>query len=211
MCECRGRPGGTGSDMRLRHLCLRSAVLAGSLLAGSVLAGALLAGTGPAAAGQLKPDEARRFVAGKLFAYTCFEGTQGLGRIYPDGSVIGTLQPKGRPPRFVALPAGTIRVSSSAICASVKGLVFQPCFDVDQTSPHSFRGSISGLGFAYCDFVRQNPRTRLTGSGNGGSSETTGSSGATPPRPRSLGLRPTTISAPAGTPPVQSAVARTGE
>ncbi|RAI45772.1 hypothetical protein [Rhodoplanes roseus] len=179
--------------MRVRHLSFLPVVL---VLAGSV----------PAGAGQLKPDEARRFVAGKLFAYTCFEGTQGMGRIYPDGSVVGTLQPKGRPPRFVALPAGTIKVSSSSICASVKGMMFQPCFQVDQTSPQTFRGSVSGLGFAYCDFVRQNPRTRLTGSG-GSAEGATGS--AAPARPRPLNLRPTTISAPAAAPPVQSAVIKT--
>lgn len=178
--------------MRVRQLALLPAVL-------------VLAGTVQAGAGSLKPEEARRFVAGKLFAYTCFEGTQGMGRIFPDGSVIGTLQPKGRPPRFVALPAGTIRVSSSSICASVKGLMFQPCFDVDQTSPHSFRGSVSGLGFAYCDFVRQNPRTRLTGSG--GADGTTGS--VRTPRVQPLNLRPTSIAVPAAPPPVQSAVMRT--
>jgi hypothetical protein len=185
--------------MRVRQLALLPAVL--------VLAGTVLAGTGQAGAGSLKPEEARRFVAGKLFAYTCFEGTQGMGRIFPDGSVVGTLQPKGRPPRFVALPAGTIRVSSSSICASVKGLMFQPCFEVDQTSPQSFRGSVSGLGFAYCDFVRQNPRTRLTGSG-GGSEGTTGSVRTSRPQP--LALRPTSIAVPAAAPPpVQSAVIRT--
>lgn len=179
--------------MRARHLSILPILLA-------------LAGASPAAAGQLKPDEARRFVAGKLFAYTCFEGTRGTGRIYQDGSVVGTLQIKGRAPRFVALPAGTIKVSSSSICASVKGLVFQPCFDVDQTSAHSFRGSISGLGFAYCDFVRQNPRTRLTGSGATGE-EATGTPRTSRPRP--LNLRPTTIGAPAAPPPVQSAVIKT--
>lgn len=176
--------------MRLRHLLVLPAAF-------------LVAGQTPVAAGTLKPDEARRFVAGKLFAYTCFEGTRGMGRIHPDGSVVGTLQIRGREPRFVALPAGTIKVSSSSICASVKGLMFQPCFEVDQTSAQSFRGSISGLGFAYCDFVRQNPRTRLTGSG-GTVPETTGA--VRPLRPRPLNLRPTTISGTTNPPPVQSAV-----
>lgn len=180
--------------MRLRHLLVLPAAL-------------LVAGQTPVAAGTLKPDEARRFVAGKLFAYTCFEGTRGMGRIHPDGSVVGTLQIRGREPRFVALPAGTIKVSSSSICASVKGLMFQPCFEVDQTSAQSFRGSISGLGFAYCDFVRQNPRTRLTGSGSEGNPETTGTT--RPMRPRPLNLRPTTIGGTATPPPVQSAVMKT--
>ena len=48
-----------------------------------------------------------------------------------------------------------------AICASVHGIPMQPCFNVTKTSEHSFRGAISGLGFAYCDFVRRNPRLRI--------------------------------------------------
>jgi hypothetical protein len=111
-----------------------------------------------AMAGQLRPDEARRFVAGKLFSYTCFDGTSGVGRIHADGSVIGTIQTRGSAARFVAMPQGTIQVTSGAICASLRGSMIQPCFNVEKTSSISFRGSISGLGFAYCDFVRYNPR-----------------------------------------------------
>jgi hypothetical protein len=32
----------------------------------------------PAMAGEMGADEARRFVIGKMFTYTCFEGTRGL-------------------------------------------------------------------------------------------------------------------------------------
>jgi len=39
---------------------------------------------------------------------------------------------------------------------------FQPCFAVYQTSAKSFRGSISGLSFAYCDFTRRNPRLEIS-------------------------------------------------
>jgi hypothetical protein len=53
---------------------------------------AVLAGTMPAAAEDMRADEARRFVAGKQFAYNCFEGTSGHGRIYADGSVAGYIQ-----------------------------------------------------------------------------------------------------------------------
>ena len=36
----------------------------------------------PAMAGQtMNADEARRFVAGKVFAFRCFDGTRGAGRI----------------------------------------------------------------------------------------------------------------------------------
>ena len=46
---------------------------------GAVTAGAVIA---PALAGQMmNADEARRFVAGKVFAFTCFDGTRGAGRM----------------------------------------------------------------------------------------------------------------------------------
>ncbi len=114
----------------------------------------------PAYAGDvLQPLEAKQFVAGKLFAYTCFEGTTGAGRINADGSVIGTIRIRGSGPvRHVALPPGTIKVSEMAVCAAVRGVPIQPCFDVQRNDTHSFRGSISGVGFAYCDFRRQHPR-----------------------------------------------------
>ena len=41
----------------------------------------------------------------------------------------------------------------------MRGLPFQPCFNLERTSDVSFRGSISGLGFAYCEFTRHNGRT----------------------------------------------------
>ncbi len=126
---------------------------------------ALVAALGIAAtalAEELKPEEARRFVAGKLFSYTCFEGTNGAGRIYADGSVAGTIQLGGKGPvHFVTLPSGTIRISPESICASVRGVPFQPCFNVVKTDPVSFRGSLSGFGFAYCNFSRRNPRGHL--------------------------------------------------
>lgn len=117
----------------------------------------------PVVAEELKPDEAKRFVAGKLFAYTCFDGTTGAGRIYSDGSVAGTVQIRGDGPvRHVTLPSGTIKVSSELICASVRGVPFQPCFNVVKTDPASFRGSLSGFGFAYCNFTRRgNPRPHM--------------------------------------------------
>jgi hypothetical protein len=128
---------------------------------GMILTG--LAAVLPAAAGELTPEEARHFIAGKMFSYTCFEGTTGIGRIYPDGSVSGTIRIGGNGPlRYVNLPAGTVRVSTDAVCASVRGMFFEPCFNVEKTSEASFRGSISGFGFAYCDFTRHNPRIELT-------------------------------------------------
>jgi len=47
-------------------------------------------------------------------------------------------------------------VKGEAVCATLKGLPFNPCFNLDRTGEQSFRGSVAGLGaFGYCDFVRQ--------------------------------------------------------
>ena len=54
--------------------------------------------------------------------------------------------------RLAHLPVNTIRVSSTAVCASLKGIPFEPCFNLDKTDEVSFRGSVSSMGFAYCDF-----------------------------------------------------------
>jgi hypothetical protein len=133
------------------------------MLTRSILIVAALAAAMPASAGELKPEAAKQFIAGKHFSYTCFEGTSGMGRINADGSVAGTIKLRGLgPTHFVALPAGTIRVQQDSICASVRGMWYQPCFAVYQTSDKSFRGQIAGLGFAYCDFTRRNPRLELS-------------------------------------------------
>jgi hypothetical protein len=120
-------------------------------------------GMSSAFAEDLSPEQARAFVAGKLFAYNCFDGTTGLGRIFRDGSVVGTIRPPGSPTvRFANLPPGTIKVTTTAVCAHLAGLPIQPCFRVQRLDYHSFRGSISGLGFAYCDFHQRNARAALT-------------------------------------------------
>jgi hypothetical protein len=110
----------------------------------------------PALAGEMTPEHARRFVVGKVFNYTCFEGTTGAGRIQSDGSVAGTIQIRGSGvTRRALLPAGTLQVRGEKVCASVKGMPFQPCFNLEQTSAKTFRGSVTGFGFAYCDFTHQ--------------------------------------------------------
>jgi len=124
-----------------------------------VIAAAALTVSGHAMAEQLNVDAARQFVVGKLFAFNCFEGTRGAGRIYGDGSVAGNVQFGGSGPvRYVVLPANTVRVQGESVCAAVNGIPFQPCFNLDRTDAQSFRGSIAGLGFAYCDFTRRNIR-----------------------------------------------------
>ena len=121
---------------------------------GAVTAGAVIA---PALAGQMmNADEARRFVAGKVFAFSCFDGTRGAGRVFEDGSAAGAVQFSGAGPvRHLRLPGNTLQVRGQAVCASIKGIPFEPCFNLDKKDERSFRGSVSGMGFAYCDFHHQ--------------------------------------------------------
>jgi hypothetical protein len=122
---------------------------------------ALLAAV-PAKAEELRPTEARAFIAGKQFSYSCFDGTTGNGRIYADGSVAGYIRVGGSgQQKYVVLPTGTLRPNGDRYCAAIRGIPFTPCFNLQRTSQVSFRGSISGFGFAYCDFVRHGGRGDL--------------------------------------------------
>jgi len=115
-----------------------------------------------AIAEELGPEQAKAFVVGKLFAYSCFDGTAGMGRIMADGSVVGTIRPGGRgEAKFASLPSGTIKISGNSVCAHLYGLPIEPCFTVQRIDQHSFRGSIAGSGYAYCDFYQRNPHTQL--------------------------------------------------
>src|SRR6187399_3252473 len=110
----------------------------------------------PALAGQMNADEARRFVTGKVFAFSCFDGTRGAGRVLDDLGAAGSIQFSGSGPvRNVRLPGNTLQIRGQAVCASIKGLPFEPCFNIDKRDDRSFRGSVSGMGFAYCDFRHQ--------------------------------------------------------
>jgi hypothetical protein len=110
----------------------------------------------PALAGSMNADEARRFVTGKIFAFTCFDGTRGAGRVLDDLGAAGSIQFSGSGPiRHVRLPGNTLQIRGQAVCASIKGLPFEPCFNLDKRDDRSFRGSVSGMGFAYCDFRHQ--------------------------------------------------------
>jgi hypothetical protein len=120
---------------------------------GAVTAGAVIA---PAMAGMMNAEEARRFVSGKVFAFTCFDGTRGAGRILDDMGATGAVQFSGAGPvRHLRLPGNTLQVRGQAVCASIKGIPFEPCFNLDKKDDRSFRGSVSGMGFAYCDFHHQ--------------------------------------------------------
>ena len=126
-------------------MVLRAAVVFGSLLAAT-----------PVLAEPMNADAARRFVAGKLFAFNCFEGSSGTGRIFNDGSVAGVVRMGGNGnTHFMHLPPGTLFPKDDRICSHVKGAFFNPCFELTKTSDKSFRGAISGFGFAHCEFVRR--------------------------------------------------------
>jgi hypothetical protein len=53
------------------------------------------------------------------------------------------------------LPGNTLQIRGQTVCASIKGIPFEPCFNLDKRDERSFRGSVSGMGFAYCDFRHQ--------------------------------------------------------
>lgn len=126
----------------------------------------------PAMAGEMTAEEARRFVIGKTFSYNCFEGTRGQGRVHADGSVVGSIQFQGAgKTRYAALPANTLQVKGGSVCASLRGLPIEPCFNLTKIDDHSFRGAISGLGFAYCEFTRRTVRASV---GNGDSGQPLG-------------------------------------
>ena len=57
-------------------------------LLGTIAAGAMIA---PALAGMMTAEEARKFVSGKVFAFTCFDGTRGAGRILDDMGAAGAV------------------------------------------------------------------------------------------------------------------------
>src|SRR4051794_13926105 len=123
------------------------------LVLGAVTAGAMVV---PALAGMMNADEARRFVSGKVFAFTCFDGTRGAGRILDDMGATGSIQFSGSGPiRHLRLPGNTLQVRGQSVCASLKGIPFEPCFNLVKKDERSFQGSVSGMGFAYCDFRHQ--------------------------------------------------------
>jgi hypothetical protein len=126
----------------------------------AVVAG--LASALPAMAGEMTASEARHFVVGNLFSYTCFDGTRGVARVHPDGSVEGSIQVRGTGlTRYGTMPLGTLRADGERVCASLPGSVVHPCFYLERTNANSFRGSISGLSFAYCDFTHYQERAHV--------------------------------------------------
>src|SRR3981189_4009747 len=82
----------------------------------------------PAMAGPMTADEVRKFVAGKVFAFTCFDGTRGAGRVLDDGGAAGAVQFSGSGPvRQMRLPGNTFRGLGIDVSAGLSGLPFEPC------------------------------------------------------------------------------------
>src|SRR5258707_5590516 len=72
-----------------------SSCMLARLVLGAVTASAMIV---PALAGMMNADEARRFVTGKIFAFTCFDGTRGAGRVLDDLGAAGSIQFSGSGP-----------------------------------------------------------------------------------------------------------------
>ena len=120
-----------------------------------IFAAALLFAASTAQAQTMTAEQAKEFVSGGLFSYRCFDGTHGGGRIFTDGSASGSIRVMGRgQTRYMRLPPNTLYLAGSQVCARLKGLPFEPCFNLVKTGPDSFRGSISHMSFMYCDFNR---------------------------------------------------------
>ena len=124
----------------------------------AVLCASALAATS-AVAEELGPREAWAFMLGKPFTLTCADGTVGEGRLHPDGSVLGKIRPHGQGDmRAGTLPAGTVRVSDTGLCAYFPGLPIPPCLNVRKIDRHRFHASLSILGFSYCEIDSLNAR-----------------------------------------------------
>lgn len=118
-------------------------------------AGIAFFGMGAAQAQSLNPDQAKAFVVGRTFTFTCFEGTTGAGRIFSDGSVAGTITMRSQgQTRFVRLPPNSVRVRGENVCGFVEGMTFEPCFEVVKTSASTFRGNLAGVETMWCEFTR---------------------------------------------------------
>jgi hypothetical protein len=121
----------------------------------TILAAIFLFAVSSAQAQTMSAEQAKDFVAGGLFSYRCFDGTYGAGKIFTDGSAVGSIRVTGRgSTRYMQLPTNTLYLVGSQVCAHLKGLPFEPCFNLVKTGPDSFRGSLSHMSFMYCDFNR---------------------------------------------------------
>src|SRR5262249_53888756 len=90
--------------------------------------------TAPAMAQAMSNEALERFVIGKYFAFSCFEGSRGVGRIENDGSITGTLLVSGAgPTRPIQLPPGTLEVKDVAVCITLQSSKSEQCFNLNRT------------------------------------------------------------------------------
>ncbi len=113
-----------------------------------------------AVAQELGPGEAWAFMLGKPFALTCSDGTLGEGHLLSDGSVVGKIRVGSQGEmRAGTLPAGTVRVTDTGLCAYFQGLPFPPCLNVRKIDRRRFHASMSIMGFSYCQIDSLAPRS----------------------------------------------------
>jgi hypothetical protein len=127
------------------------------------LIAALSLASAPAVAQEtMTADMAREFVVGRYFTYHCFDGTYGSGRIETDGGAAGTIRVTGKgTSHYLRLPTNTLYVLGNQVCARLRGLPFEPCFNLTKTGPETFRGSLSNMNFMYCNFERKGGASQL--------------------------------------------------
>jgi hypothetical protein len=58
-----------------------------------------------------------------------------------------------------------VHIEGSSMCAHLSSMILQPCFRVEKIDYRRFRGSIAGLGFAYCDFYKHDARAEMISRG----------------------------------------------
>ena len=148
-------------DLWRRRLRVRMEIADGKRC---VVVFACVLGAVSAIAEELGPEQAKAFVAGKLFAYTCFDGTVGTARILSDGSVVGTIRPEARgDARFITLPPGTIKVNSTGSVRAFQRLADRTLLHgAEDKSPKLSRLG-SGLEFCLLRLLQLNPRVEIIG------------------------------------------------
>jgi len=78
---------------------------------------------GPVRAEKLNAATAQHFVLGKLFAFACFDGSRGAGRVLATAQLLAPCSSAVRDRNYsVWLPAGTLKVKGETVYASLYGI-----------------------------------------------------------------------------------------
>jgi hypothetical protein len=108
----------------------------------------------PAFAERLTPQQAKRFIQGNKWSYTC-PLTKGWGRFNSDGSVTAEFQTLGFSPYKKNFPPGSMTISSDGSLCMPKMFNTDVCFFVDKIDNRHFRGTSSGFIRFSCDFAAE--------------------------------------------------------